>query len=336
MEYDLIILDDNALIHCPPHFYEKLSSTGLIVGYNNETLPNFIEHRQSPNPVIRRIFKLCTSLPLLFTKKRRLKVLIYDDVLSAVIVSILFGWQHSVSLRLTHLKDREVMPWPYYCAVYYMLRISRIRTFCISMVMRRYLKLRFDIQSTLWPSRAERLKLNPMVPLSRRNSLVYSGTIQGRNFIENFQNHIAALISELDIEEIFIIAPYIDGGSEKDIYATIEKFNSVTVNLSENLDSKQIGEIYSRAKFGYAFYDWRTSSNLRQNFPLKTLEYIGAGVLPVVNMIHAHRELVRQGYKLVDIEKIDAYADATLEESAWRTVNFNQSWKDDVYFFENK
>lgn len=69
--------------------------------------------------------------------------------------------------------------------------------------------------------------------------------------------------------------------------------------VTENATEKRLVEIYSKSLFGIYFYDVKHNNILKQNFPLKTLEYTSHKVFPVINKINAHIYLEIRGFKLI-------------------------------------
>ena len=104
----------------------------------------------------------------------------------------------------------------------------------------------------------------------------------------------------LQINKLIIMAPKMSDNQRSEFLAAL--CGDLEVEIIENACSKKIKEVYSKADFGIAFYDVWFNNVLKQNFPLKTLEYLASNVIPIGNEIPAHRELIKHGFQFLKLD----------------------------------
>ncbi len=300
MIYDFVIFDDDVSIHCPDHFFEYCGPDTRYLGYStaHTTLTNFSWHRYSSNFIIRRIFKFIEFFRLKSAPKWSSSVLIYDDIAFALLLKVL-GYKN-VYLRITHPKDLERMPSFYVTIIHNLLKyfIQGQNISTISPVLRRYYRKRFKLFTKFWPSRVAINNDSNNNWLNKGPSVVYSGTLKGRGSIRNIIKIMDQLYQIYDLTHLYIVAPEIPKDLHDEISMLCKQKKYKMIYL-ERATKTQLIDIYNKVTFGLAYYDVKYNKYLKQNFPLKTLEYINYGVLPVCNPINAHRYLKKQGFKMI-------------------------------------
>jgi hypothetical protein len=298
MIYDLVIFDDDVSIHCPDHFFDYCGADTRYLGYSttHTTLANFSSHIYSSNFIIRRLFKFFKFLRLKSAHKWSSSILIYDDIVFALLLKVL-GYKY-IFVRITHPKDLERMPSFYVTIIHILLKycIPGQNISTISPLLRRYYRKRFKLYTNFWPSKVA--INNEKSWLNKGPSVVYSGTLKGRGSISNLINIMDQLYQLYNVTNLYILAPEIPNKIQNEISKFCEKKKYKIIHL-EQATKTQIIDIYNKVTFGLAYYDVNHNKYLKQNFPLKTLEYINYGILPVCNPINAHIYLKNQGLKMI-------------------------------------
>jgi|GEM_PF-5844101 len=308
MSYDLVVFDDDIDIHCPKHFMFRTHKDTKFIGYSKRKKPfeRGILHPYSNNFILRRLYKLITVINFLRKKSVQQHILIYDDVLSFIILKFLK--YDTLDLRITHPKDKDRMPQIYAASVYKLVsRYANAHNIhAISPVLKRYLKRYFNIDAMVWPSMVE-LETKGADIHKKQNNVIYSGTLTNRGSVSNFLNIVRQLQEHYAIDSLIILSPKIELADRELVLSWCSRHH-LSVELHENLSHEQVKDIYKTARFGIAFYDVFHNHILKQNFPLKTLEYIAFGIIPVGNPINAHRWLSNREIQFL----FTGYADATI------------------------
>lgn len=308
MSYDLVVFDDDIDIHCPKHFMFKTHKGTKFIGYSKRSEPfeRCILHRYSNNFILRRLYKLFTVLSYMRKNLTQQHILIYDDALSFIILKLLKN--NEVVLRITHPKDKDTMPQIYTTSVYKL--VSRYANthniYVISPLLKRYLKRYFDIDAMVWPSMVE-LETKDVDIYKKKNNVIYSGTLTNRGSISNFLHIVKQLQEYYAIDSLTILSPKIELADRELVLSWCTRHH-LSVELHENFSQEKIKDIYKTARFGIAFYDVLHNHILKQNFPLKTLEYIAFGIIPVGNPINSHRWLSNRKIQFL----FTGYSDATI------------------------
>lgn len=298
MIYDFVIFDDDVSIHCPDHFFEFCGPDTRYLGYSKAQtmLVNFSLHRYSSNFIIRRLFKFSEFLQIKSKDKWSSTILVYDDIAFALLLKVL-GYKN-ISLRITHPKDLERMPSFYVKITHNLLKhcIQDQNISTISPLLRRYYRKRFNLYTNFWPSKVaidhQKCRFN------KEPSAVYSGTLKGRGSINNIINIMDQLHQLYDLTNLYIVAPEIPNEIQSEL-SRVCKQKRYKIKCMEKVTQKQLIDIYNKVTFGVAYYDVNYNNYLKQNFPLKTLEYIKFGIVPVCNPINAHIYLKKQGLKMI-------------------------------------
>ncbi|MDB4046194.1 hypothetical protein N9501_08290 [Amylibacter sp.] len=131
-------------------------------------------------------------------------------------------------------------------------------------------------------------------------NLVYSGTINGRNILPSLEKLSKFAVVYLKVKRLTIMAPKISSVQRCEMLELLS--NILDVELIEAACPEVIKEVYSKADYGVAFYDVLHNKVLKQNFPLKTLEYLASDIIPIANDIPAHRELIQHGFKIIRLD----------------------------------
>ena len=296
MSYDLVIFDDDCDKHLPKHFFWKSNASTNFIGYGG---PEFIlKHWKSRNFILRRLHKLIFTLIFLYNNKRCSNILIYDDITFFMVLKIFFNRQFQ--LRITHLKDYESMPKWYQKIIFTLLgRVSnQTKIFVISKVSKRYLMYFYGIRCEVVTSMVDRDTFTG--DQSFNSTLVYSGTVSRRNVIKSIVSLSKFALRELNVTKLVVMAPQIQPNQRQEIQEALS--NLLTIEVIEAASDREIKEIYHQADYGIAFYDVMHNNVLKQNFPLKTLEYLASDIIPIANRIPAHRELLSHGFYFIELD----------------------------------
>lgn len=292
----MVILDDDCDVHFPDHFRWCANNKTIFIGYGGS---KYIKrHWRSKNFILRRIFKYIYTLVLLVKSFRRPKILVYDDILFYILLRCLTVGH--ISLRITHLKDYEAMPKWYQNFIYSILgRFSKNNeVFVISKLAQRYLRCHYSIRTKVLTSMVDRTAFHGEKDFN--GILVYSGTVSGRNIIDAIV-HISKFASKyLNVSKLIVMAPKMTQLDKQQICSGLSCI--LTVEVIEGARDREIKSVYKRADYGIAFYDVYYNSILKQNFPLKTLEYLASDIIPIANKIPAHRELIDTGFCFVELD----------------------------------
>lgn len=297
MLYDLIVFDDDCSIHLPEHFFWGGSDRTTYIGYGG---PSYFEkHWRSNSFLLRRLYKIfCIFLVLVRKKNQYKSILVYDDIVVFLLFSLLTG--KVINLRLSHLKDYERMGLYYRNFIYYCLskRSRNSKIYVISKTAERYLRTNYGVICSVLTSMVNKESF----PISKRCSgnLIYSGTVKGRNLTPSLIKIVRSARQYLQINKLIIMAPKLSDNQRSEFLETLS--SDLEVEIIESASSKKIKEVYSGADFGIAFYDVWFNNVLKQNFPLKTLEYLASDIIPIGNDIPAHRELSKLGFEILKLD----------------------------------
>ena len=316
MSFDLVIFDDDCDVHFPEHFKWRCSRETKYIGYGGPD--NVKQHWKSKNFLVRRLYKLIYTLFSLKGSHGSKNILVYDDIVFYLFLA-LFS-KNKISLRLTHLKDYERMNIGYRNLIYKCLgRVAgNSNIFVISEVAKRYLRRTYSIQSMVVPSMVDR---RFFVSSEHFNgNLVYSGTINGRNILPSLEKLSKFAVDHLNVKRLLVMAPEISASQRFEISELLS--NIIDVELIEAASPKVIKEVYAKADFGIAFYDVHHNKVLKQNFPLKTLEYLASDIIPIANDIPAHRELIQHGFKII---RLDNYSNVLQTDPLFDVKQFKSN-----------
>lgn len=295
MSYDLVIFDDDCDLHLPKHFFWKSNASTNFIGHGGSEL--ILKHWKSRNFILRRVYKLIFTVIFLNKNKNCSNVLIYDDIVSLLVLKILLKRQFQI--RITHLKDYESMPKWYQNIIFTILgRVSNnTNIFVISKVAKRYLTYCYGVRCEVVTSMVDRDTFTG--DQSFNGTLVYSGTLSRRNVIKSivFLSKFAA--RSLNVTKLVVMAPKIQPDQKQEIQEALSHL--LTIEIIEAANDEEIKTIYYEADYGIAFYDIMHNKVLKQNFPLKTLEYLASDIIPIANGIPAHRELIRHGFSFIEL-----------------------------------
>ena len=299
------LLDDDVSIHAPWHFFGYLPRGSLVFG--SSTQPDQCEFVATKFPHLRFIIKRRGSkliqylqsiflLLRLFPKFRQIStIIVYDDLFKLIFAMLLFGRKKAV-FRVTHFKYIEKFN-PKWAQVYEDLirvvcRLSvRIVLMSDSMIAR----LKIDGNVSVVESFVEDQDFRTQNVTDVR--VIYAGTVSSTRSLSKALLQVEKFCSETGV--VFRLYATGTAGAIAQTRSFVSSLNCEVEFVYGFTHDEYTNDLKLFRGVGLSPYLYELNEALYYNSPLKTLDYLAAGLAVVGSDIPSHKKLQLEDDKMI-------------------------------------